>query len=79
MSAWRVIMTDTEGPTGVAPVCPDQGDYTKHSTGDGCMKEPADTSGVYDCCPQPYIETWNETTAATLAQVLTASEAQVCP
>jgi len=77
MTAWRTIFTDTERESGVAPVCEYQNDMAKHSSGDGFGVE-ADPHGVYDCCPHPHIETWNETTAAQLAQTLTAAEAEVC-
>lgn len=78
MTTWRVIVTDTYGLTGVAPTCPDQDDYTKHSTGDGYMKEPADASGVYDCCPWPQIECWSPDDAAAVAERLTSAGAEAC-
>ena len=70
---WRVIITDSENLDGVAPVCPNQNDYTKHSTGDGYMKEPADDVGVYGCCPYPQIEGMNERQASALVEVLNAA------
>ncbi len=78
MSAWRVIITDSESLSGVAPVCPSQNDYTKHSTGDGFMKEPADVAGIYDCCPGPHIECWSEQRAEAIAKALTEAEAEIC-
>lgn len=74
---WRVIFTDSESGTGVAPVCEHRGDVTKHSSGDGFGVE-ADPSGVYDCCPHPHIETWSEGGAAHLAELLTNLDAQPC-
>jgi hypothetical protein len=77
VTAWRVIITDTYGPTGIAPVCEHQDDVTKHSTGDGHGRV-VDPHGVYDCCPHPHIETWSEAVAESLAAQLTAAEAEVC-
>lgn len=71
---WRVIITDSESLTGVAPVCPQQNDYEMHGIPD-CAA--TDTSGVYDCCPGPYIETWSETTAARVAELLTQAGAEM--
>lgn len=71
---WRVITTDTYGMTGIAPVCPDQDDVTKHSTGDGYGKV-VDPHGVYDCCPGPHIELWSEDRAAAMAALFTEVEA----
>jgi hypothetical protein len=74
MTTWRTIMTDSESLTGVAPTCPDQDDATKHNPGfDG---DPADATGVYDCCPGPHIEVWSEATAETLAETLTAGRCE---
>lgn len=76
MTAWRIILTDSESLTGVAPVCPDQDDPAKHTPGfDG---EPAVAEAVYDCCPGPHIELWSEQRAAEVASMLTAAEAEVC-
>lgn len=76
MSAWRVIVTGTEGPTGIAPVCEHQEDVTKHSTGDGYGKV-VDPSGVYDCCPWPQLELWDEDAAAKAAVRFMELEATV--
>lgn len=64
MSLWRVIMTDSESPTGIAPVC-----ETKH--------QDDDRIGVYDCCPGPHIECWSEGIASTMAVALTVAEAKL--
>jgi hypothetical protein len=77
MSAWRVIITDSESATGVAPVCEQQDDVTKHSSGDG-FGVTVDPHGVYDCCPQPHIETWWEDGAKRLAELLTELDAAAC-
>jgi hypothetical protein len=72
LGQWRTITTDSESQTGIAPVCKHQRDYMKHSTGEGYMQPPADEYGVYDCCPEPQIEMWNETVAGRLVSVLNA-------
>lgn len=74
---WRVIMTDTEQPSGVAPICPEQGDVNKHSTGDGYGVE-VDEQGVYDCCPGPHIECWSEDAATRLAAMLNHGHVRLC-
>lgn len=58
---WRsCFSTDgTSGPTGVAPVCLDDG----HDPDDG---------SVYDCCPEPIIETGSMPVAEYLAALLNA-------
>lgn len=62
---WRVIVTDTEGPTGVAPEC----DSAHHSEDD--------RAGVYDCCPGPHLELWSDAWAAEVAALLTFTEADI--
>lgn len=78
MSAWRVIITDTESMTGVAPVCPEQADPEgRHRI----LDEHADLQsehGVFDCCPHPHIECWSEGVAQVMAESLTAAEAEIC-
>lgn len=59
VTAWRVVVTDDEMPTGIAPVCPDEG------------HEACDAS-AYDCCPDPVIETWSEPLALYLVALLNA-------
>ncbi|WP_329032208.1 hypothetical protein OIE71_04515 [Streptomyces sp. NBC_01725] len=58
---WRTCFsTDgSEEPTGVAPVCPDEG----HEEDDG---------SVYDCCAEPVIECDSYPMAAYLAALLNA-------
>jgi hypothetical protein len=61
---WRVILTDSESFTGVAPECP--------------MVPQVHAKGwVYDCCPGPQLELWSEARAAQVAQLLTEMEAEV--
>lgn len=70
MSAWRVIITDTESMTGVAPVC--EIDHTPHSPdGDDPLKE-----WVFDCCPHPHLELWGESDARVAAELLTLVNAE---
>lgn len=66
MSDWRVIITDTESMTGVAPVCRSE-DHADSSE-----------NQVFDCCPHPQIETWNEHNARELAEILTDTDAETC-
>lgn len=73
MSAWRVIFTDSESMTGVAPVC-DQPDVHVMMHGDG-----PDAPYVYsECCPHPHIETYQEGAARDLAALLTELDAGPC-
>lgn len=66
---WRAVFTDTERQTGVAPVCEMTG-HLEH------MQD--DPTGVYDCCPHPHIEMWDERAAAELAARLTELGAEPC-
>lgn len=66
---WRVIGTDTESETGVAPFC-DKPDV--HEGGD------VSDTWVYDCCPGPHIECWSPVVAETIASRLTDAEAEMC-
>ena len=67
MSAWRVIITDSELESGVAPVCTAAPNHT-----DG------DDPWVYDCCPGPHIECFSDKAAGLIARALTETEAEVC-
>lgn len=64
MSAWRVVFTDTESATGVAPECPDS---VSHGPSD-----------VFDCCPGPHIQCWTERAAVEVGYVLTQAHAEIC-
>lgn len=66
MSEWRVILTDSESLTGVAPDCPDMLDPLKH----------AGAYDVQDCCPQPHIECWSEYNALEVVHLLTDIDAK---
>lgn len=70
--AWRVIITDSESPTGVAPVCTAAGDDDEHklvALGCGPFR---DEEGVYDCCPTPQFETYSTILAPYLVELLNA-------
>jgi hypothetical protein len=65
---WRCIYTDTESMTGVAPECEDP----DHPADDAAQ----DT--VYECCPHPHLQVWNEREATTLMKTLNAMDVEVC-
>lgn len=67
---WRVIMTDTEGMSGIAPVCPHQDDPNLHTLPDDEDAGRAFPAGVYDCCPGPHLEVWSVPLAAHLVDLL---------
>jgi hypothetical protein len=68
---WRIIMTDTESPTGVAPECDKRVDpnsaHWHYEPGEAVW---CDHQGVYDCCPHPHIETYGDADARTLVDAL---------
>jgi hypothetical protein len=71
VSDWRVIITDGEDETGVAPVCinttaANNGPHADH-------REP----WVYSCCPRPHIECGTRSAARTIRDALTAADAEV--
>ena len=68
---WRVIITDSESMTGVAPVCEQPLRGMKHGEG-------PEGAWVYDCCPKPHIETYSEDAATKLAALLTEADAEPC-
>ena len=71
---WRVIITDSESLTGVAPVCEHQDDPTGPHALDGMQL----VDSVCDCCPHPHIETYNERYAAFLVEYFNANEIGIC-
>jgi hypothetical protein len=75
MNIWRVIFTDSESASGVAPACPAANTAGgEHDLGNGSFDE----YGVYDCCPEPHIECWGDKAAERIAQELTKAEAELC-
>lgn len=71
---WRVIMTDSESLSGVAPVCDRQDDPASNHHEDGQQL----TDWVYDCCPGPHLECWGEREAAELAGWLNGRGVEPC-
>jgi hypothetical protein len=70
---WRVIITDSESMTGIAPVCPAVNDTTGlHVIADYPGGPIQDDTGVYDCCPTPWIEAGHGEIAAYLVALLNA-------
>jgi hypothetical protein len=65
MTTWRVIVTDTETCSGIAPRC----NSSQHPEADH------EDAGVYGCCPEPHIETWSEALAARLVALLNGEQA----
>lgn len=78
MAAWRVIFTDSESETGVAPVCDQQDDVSGPHRILHRDDAQADVTGVYDCCPYPHLELWGEADAIRVAQELTMIDAKLC-
>ena len=73
MSAWRVIVTDSESASGIAPACPWPDVHAMMHGGK------PDDAWVYDeCCIGPRIECYSERQAARLAHLLTEANAEVC-
>lgn len=72
---WRVIITDTESPTGVAPACHTPTSNALHMIHDYPGGPIRDEDGVYDCCPWPQVETYSETFAAYVVALLNADAA----
>lgn len=69
---WRIIITDSESPTGVAPVCTAEGDADLHlwaNFGNGIERV---VDGVWDCCPDPQFDTYSTVLAAYLVELLNA-------
>jgi hypothetical protein len=86
---WRVIDTDTEGPTGVAPECAqidvagglhDNVAYGRVTMLDVTSHGLAqfDALGVYDCCPWPHVETWAPAAATELVELLNNRGVRLC-
>lgn len=79
MSVWRVIFTDTESASGVAPVCPlTEANHLIEDEDGAPLPGAPDVHGVYDCCPGPRIELWSEQDAAHVAEILTSADAEIC-
>ncbi|MFE5662423.1 hypothetical protein ACFQ7W_00635 [Streptomyces niveus] len=71
---WRVIVTDTESPTGFAPACRASTSDDVHMIADFHGGPIRDEYGVYDCCPWPQVETFSEPFAAYVVALLNADQ-----
>ncbi|QQZ56892.1 hypothetical protein IFE09_27225 [Streptomyces microflavus] len=70
---WRVIITDSESPDGIAPVCPKTQDTDGlHVIADYPGGPIQDQDGVYDCCPWPQVETHSTLLASYVVALLNA-------
>jgi len=76
--SWRVIITDSESASGVAPVCSQAATNHLIEDVDGAPLPGIDELGVYDCCPGPHIECWSESEAKRMAHALNFVNAKVC-
>jgi hypothetical protein len=78
---WRVVITDSESMTGVAPICVRQDERgSPHDHGDQRQMYDLrfDATGVYDCCPEPHIETYSTSTAAFLVELMNLRNVRMC-
>lgn len=73
---WRLILTDSESLTGLAPVCTAERSDAFHEIPDYPGGPKRDEDGVYDCCPWPQVETYSEAVAAYLVALLNADVEQ---
>jgi hypothetical protein len=69
---WRLITSDSESLTGLAPVCTGDRSDALHQIPDYPGGPIRDDEGVYDCCPWPQIETYSAPVAAYLVELLNA-------
>jgi len=69
---WRLIITDSESPSGLAPVCSGERSDALHMIDDYPGGPQRDEDGVYDCCPYPQIETYSTVWAEYLVELLNA-------
>lgn len=72
---WRTVITDSESPTGVAPVCAGERSDALHMIDDYPGGPQRDEDGVYDCCPYPQFDTYSADMAAYLVGLLNADAA----
>lgn len=77
---WRVIFTDSESESGVAPVCPrqreDGWEHDRRAQGEG--ESGFDEYGIYDCCPHPHLEAGSTEQAKALVKMLNEFAVEVC-
>jgi len=70
---WRIIITDSEQPTGVAPICPRPDVHAMMHGG-----PPTDDQVYDDCCAGPHLECWNPRAAQGVLAALNSACAEVC-
>lgn len=77
---WRVVDTDTETCSGVAPRCAQQNvpGGAHDIDGAGSAGDGYDSTGVFDCCPGPHLETWGEASAHLLMVTLNRNNVRLC-
>ena len=75
---WRVIITDTETPSGVAPICPGSATLGPANPHWNDQTRYLDLMGVWDCCPGPHLQCINESDAVMLATMLNSLEVEIC-
>jgi len=73
---WRVVITDAESASGVAPICPSPALFQRAS--EHWNDESMDLLGVWDCCPGPHLQCINEDHAKILAAMLNILEVEIC-
>lgn len=69
---WRTVITDSESPTGFAPVCSGERSDALHMIDDYPGGPQRDEDGVYDCCPYPQVDTYSTVWAEYLVGLLNA-------
>jgi len=76
-TVWRLIITDTENLSGVAPACPQPDVHA--------MVSPAGAPGVTfeswvfdECCIGPHLECWTEDAAREACSTLNRLSVEVC-
>lgn len=70
---WRVILTDSESESGVAPVCPQPDVHAMMHGG-----SPGDPFVYDECCVGPHLETWSESNAKNICAALNDAGADLC-
>lgn len=74
---WRVIITDSETESGVAPVCPKPDVHAMMHGG-----APTDPFTYEECCEgsdgKPHLECWGPRKARAVRDILNSLEVEVC-
>jgi len=74
---WRLIGTDSESDSGVAPVCR-QPDVHAMLTPAGEVGRPDDTFVYAECCGHPHLECWTPHNAVLVRDFLNSLGVEVC-